>query len=91
MRIKCCVYEFKSNYDSTEERYSAFTLAREEKLRQECVRKLLNANLSPTKYNCVCEKHFTVEEGSRYHVIGNKHLLLGFFLQSWKLHYEITQ
>ena len=31
-------------------------------------------NLSPTKYHGVCEKHFTVEKGSRFHVIGDKQL-----------------
>ena len=69
---KCCLYGFKSNYDSTEEHYSVFTFLRDETLRQEWIRKIPNANGSPTKYMCACEKHFTFEEGSRFHVIGDK-------------------
>ena len=66
------MYGFKSNYDSTAVCYSVFTFPRDETLRQEWIRIILNTNLSPTKYTCVCEKHFTVEEVSRFHVIGDK-------------------
>ena len=41
MTRKSCVYGFKSNYDSTEECYSVFTLP--ETLRQEWMRKIPNA------------------------------------------------
>ena len=48
-----------------------FTFPRDETLRQEWIRKNQNANVSPTKYTCVCEKHFTVEENSKLLVIGD--------------------
>ena len=72
MQRKCCVYGCKSNYKSTEVRNSVFSFHRDETLRLEWIRKILNANFIPTKYTCVCEKHFTVEEVSRFHVIGDK-------------------
>ena len=37
----------------------------------ELIRNIPNANLTPTKYMCVCEKHFTVEEISIFHMIGD--------------------
>ena len=72
MPRKCCVYGCKSIYKSTEVRYSVFTFPRDETLRREWIRKISNANFNPTKYTCVREKHFTVEEVSRFHVIGDK-------------------
>ena len=72
MPRKCCVYGCKSNYESTEVRYSVFSFPRDETLRREWIRKIPNANFNPTKYTCVCEKHFTVEEVNRFHVIGDK-------------------
>ena len=45
---------------------------RDKTLRREWIRQIPNANFNPTKYTCVCEKHFTVEEVSRFHVIGDK-------------------
>ena len=64
------VYGFKPNYDSTDECYCVFTLPSDET--QEWIINIPNANLSPTKYTCVCENHFTIEEDSRFHVIGDK-------------------
>ena len=58
MPRKCCVHGCKSNYDSTEVRYSVFTFPRDEILRREWIRKIPNANFNSTKYTCVCEKHF---------------------------------
>ena len=72
MTRKCYVYGFKSNYDSPEESYSVFTFPRDETLRQEWIRKIPNANLTPTKYTCICEKHFTVEEVNRFPLIEDK-------------------
>ena len=78
MPRKCCVYGCKSNYKSTKVGYSVFIFPRDETLRREWIRKIPNANFNPTKYTCVCEKHFTVEEVSRLHVIGDKHCLFCF-------------
>ena len=39
-----------------------------------------NANSNAAKYTCVCEKHFTVEEVCRFHVIGDKRVQLYIFL-----------
>ena len=72
MLRKCCVYRCKSNYKSTEVRYSVFSFPRDETWRWEWIRKIPNANFNPTKYTCVCKIHFTVEEVSRFHVIGDK-------------------
>ena len=60
------VYGFKLTYDSTEECYSAFPLPRDETLRQEWIRKVRNAHLSPIKYTCVCEKHFTLKKAAYF-------------------------
>ena len=49
-----------------------FILPRDETLRHEMDKK--NANLSPIKYTCVCEKDFTVEEGIIFHVIRDKQM-----------------
>ena len=53
-------------------RYSVFSFPRDETLRREWIRKIPNANFNPTKYTCVCEKHLTVGEVNRFHVIGDK-------------------
>ena len=39
MPRKCCVYGCKSNYKSTEVRYSVFSFPRDETLRREWIRK----------------------------------------------------
>ena len=72
MPRKCCMYACKSNYKSTEVRYSVFCFSCDKTLRREWIRKIPNANFNPRKYTCVCEKHFTVEDVSRFHVIGDK-------------------
>ena len=58
-----------------------FYFPRDETLRQEWIRQISNANLSPspTKYTCACEEHFTVEEGIIFHVIVA-------WLRSWKFY-----
>ena len=58
MPRKCSVYGCKSNYDSTEERYSVFTFRRDETLRREWIRTIPNMILTPTKYTCVY--HYTI-------------------------------
>ena len=48
-----------------------FTFPSDETIRQEWIGKVLNANLTPTKYTSVCEIHFTVKEVCRFQVIGD--------------------
>ena len=80
MPRKCCVYGCKSNYKSTEVRYSVITFPRDKTLRREWIRKIPNANFNPTNYTCVSQKHFTVEEIRRFHVIGDKHVFFCKFI-----------
>ena len=71
MPNKCSVYGCNSNYTSTKERYSTFKFPRDDDLRAKWIRKIPNKDLKPTPYSYVCEKHFTKEAISRYHVIGS--------------------
>ena len=71
MPNKCCVYGCNSNYDSTKERYSTFKFPRDDNLRAKWIRKIPNKDLKVTQYSYVCEKHFTDDAISRYHIVGN--------------------
>ena len=71
MPNKCCVYGCNSNYASTKERYSrpTFKFPRDDDLRAKWIRKIPNKDLKATKYSYVCEKHFTGDAISRYHIV----------------------
>ena len=69
MPNKCCVYGCSSNYASTKERYSTFKFPRDDDLRAKWIRKIPNKDLKATKYSYVCEKHFTGDAISRYHIV----------------------
>ena len=70
MPNKCCVYGCNSNYASTKERYSTFKFPRDDDLRAKWIRKIPK-DLKVTQYSYVCEKHFTDDAISRYHIVGN--------------------
>ena len=69
MPNKCSVYGCNSNYASTKERYSTFKFPRDDDLRAKWIRKIPNKDLKATKYSYVCEKHFTEDAISRYHIV----------------------
>ena len=69
---KCCVFGCNSNYATTEVRVSVFSFPKDEILKLQWIRKIPNQNLNVTKYSFICEKHFTQNEISRYHIIGDK-------------------
>ena len=71
MPNKCCVYGCNSNYASTKERYSTFKFPRDDDLREKWIRKIPNKDLKATKYSYVSKKHFTADDLSRYHIVGD--------------------
>ena len=48
---------------------------------------LRNANYNLTKYTVVCEKQFTIEEISRFHVIGDKQVSTGLYIYFMCVYY----
>ena len=72
MPNNCCVFGCNSNYATTKERVSVFSFPKDEILKLQWIRKIPNQNLNVTKYSFICETHFTQNEISRYHIIGDK-------------------
>ena len=72
MPNKCWVFRRNSNYAPTEERVSVFSFHKDDILKLQWIRKIPKQNFNVTKYSFVCEKHFTQNEISIYHIIGDK-------------------